>query len=520
MGVHSRTRARFKALHGTRAAMLAFGLALTAAPFAMSDALAQTATARIALSGGLDRLDPSMSANGTDLVVMSQIYETLLEIDPATGELKPKLAESYSAKSPTVWEIKLRKDVKFHDGTPLTAQDVKYTLERLLDKDLGSPHYSQLTSIKEVRAVDDHTVEIETETPNPVLMRRMQPIGGSGRVFIVSKAYFESHTPEELTNQPMGTGPYKLESWQKGNSLTLARNEEYWGEKPAIEKGVFTFIPENSTRVNALLQGEVDVIQRLPISDVERVKQSDNTHVVSSPNGLVHTLLLDSSKPPFNDIEIRKAFAHALDTEDMVDGLLGEYGRVLGVPLGPNVVQFDDTIEPYAYDPDLSEKLLEGKTPIKLDTFTSDGRYVNDRDFYQVINSQLDQVGFEITPQTLEWGRFINMMQNRSGGPFYIIGWDFGEGDASKMNSFLQSSSALSVTQDAEYDRLVAAAGQEPDDAKRTEIWKQVQKYVHDQYFIAAVWQASSLYGFSRKLDWTANFGENLALSEFKLTQQ
>ncbi|MDS1134990.1 ABC transporter substrate-binding protein [Nitratireductor indicus] len=520
MGVHSRIRARFTALHGTRAAMLAFGLALTAAPFSLSDALAQTATARIALSGGLDRLDPSMSANGTDLVVMSQIYETLLQIDPATGELKPKLAESYSAKSPTVWEIKLRKDVTFHDGTPLTAADVKYTLERLLDKDLGSPHYSQLTSIKEVRAVDDHTVEIETETPNPVLMRRMQPIGGSGRVFIVSKAYFESHTPEELINQPMGTGPYKLESWQKGNSLTLARNEDYWGEKPAIEKGVFTFIPENSTRVNALLQGEVDVIQRLPISDVERVKQSDNAHVVSSPNGLVHTLLLDSSKPPFDDIDVRKAFAHALDTEDMVDGLLGEYGRVLGVPLGPNAVQFDDTIEPYAYDPDLSEKLLEGKTPIKLDTFTSDGRYVNDRDFYQVINSQLDQVGFEITPQTLEWGRFINMMQNRSGGPFYIIGWDFGEGDASKMNSFLQSSSALSVTQDAEYDRLVAAAGQEPDDAKRTEIWKQVQKYVHDQYFIAAVWQASSLYGFSKKLDWTANFGENLALSEFKLAQQ
>lgn len=506
---------------GTKTAALALAFAFASAPFVAQDAwAADEALARIALSGGLDRLDPVMSANGTDLVVMSQIYETLLQIDPETGALKPKLAESFSAKTPTVWEIKLRKDVKFHDGTPLTAEDVKYTIDRILNKDLASPHYSQLTTISEVRAVDDHTVEIETTKPDPVLMRRMQPIGGSGRVFIVSKDYYEKHSPEELTNKPMGTGPYKLEIWQKGTSLTLVRNDDYWGEAPDVAKGVFTFIPENSTRVSALLQDEVDVIQRLPITDVERVKASQNAHVVSSPYGLVHTLLLDSTKPPFDDIDVRKAFAHALDTEDMVDGLLGEYGRALAVPMGPNVLQFDSSIEPYAYDPELSKELLEGKAPIKLDTFTSDGRYVNDRDFYQVINSQLAQVGFEITPQMLEWGRLINMMQNRSAGPFYIIGWDFGEGDASKMNSFLQSSSALSITQDKEYDRLVGLAAEEIDEAKRTEIWKQVQKYVHDQYFVAAVWQASSIYGFSKNLEWTANFGENLALSEFKIAKQ
>jgi peptide/nickel transport system substrate-binding protein len=513
-GYHKQT------LTGTRSAMAALGLAFAMGLFTAPSALADTAVARIALSGGLDRLDPTMSANGTDLVVMSQIYETLLELDPKTGELKPKLAESFKAMSPTVWEIKLRKDVKFHDGSPLTAEDVKYTIERILTKDLASPHYSQLTSISEVRVKDSHTIEIETKKPDPVLMRRMQPIGGSGRVFIVSKAHFEKHKPEELSQLPMGTGPYKLESWRKGASVTLVRNEGYWGTAPDVDQGIFTFIPENSTRVNALLQGEVDVIQRLPIADVDRIKQDNKVHVVASPNGLVHTLLLDSSKPPFDDLNVRKAFAHALDTEDMVDGLLGEYGRVLGVPLGPNVLQFDSSIKPYAYDSELSTKVLQGKTPIKLNTFTSDGRYVNDRDFYQVINSQLGQVGFEITPQTLEWGRFINMMQNRSGGPFYIIGWDFGEGDASKMNSFLQSTSALSVTQDKEYDRLVTLAGEEIDETKRTEIWKQVQKYVHDQYFVAAVWQASSLYGFSKKYDWEANFGENLALSEIKAVKQ
>lgn len=241
--------------------------------------------------------------------------------------------------------------------------------------------------------------------------------------------------------------------------------------------------------------------------------------MIASPNGLVHTLLLDSSKPPFNDIDVRKAFAHALDVEDMVEGLLGKYGRVYGVPMSENVVQFDASIKPYAYDPELSKRLLKDKAPIKLETFTSDGRYVNDRDFYNVINRQLEEVGFKITPQTLEWGRLINMMQNRSAGPFYIIGWDFGEGDASKINSFLHSSSALSITQDAEFDRLAALAGQEIDPAKRTKIFHDIQKYVHDQYFIAAIWQAAALYGFSKKFTWEANSGDTLLLHEVKVSK-
>lgn len=474
--------------------------------------------ARIALSGGLDRLDPSVTGSGNDLVVLSQIYDTLVEIDPTSGKLVAKLAESFETTKPTVWTFRLRKGVTFHNGTPLTARDVKFSIERILDPNSKSSHASQLTSIKEVRAVDDLTVEIETKSPDPVLIRRMQPIGGTGRVFIVSKAHVEGRSDAEIAGDPMGTGPYRLQSWDRGQRLILVRNEQYWGRKPEVARGIFTFIPENSTRVNALLKGEVDVIQRLPIADVPRVKQSPNNQVVSTPNGLLHILQLDARTPPFDDINVRKAFAHALNTTEMVEGILGEYGRALAVPLVPTVLQFDDSIKPYEYNPQLSKKLLSGKK-VKLETFTSDGRYVNDRDFYQVINAQLGQVGFDITSQSLEWGRFVNMMQKRSAGPFYITGWDFGEGDASKMNSLLQSDAAFSTIQDEKYDRLVAEAGRELDETRRTKLWKEVQKYVHDQYYIAAAWQAASLYGFSKKLTWKANFGDNLALSEISLVK-
>lgn len=345
----------------------------------------------------------------------------------------------------------------------------------------------------------------------------MQPVGGSGRAFIMSKAWVEAKGNDGVSDNPMGTGPYTFEAWTKGTSLSLRRNEDYWGEKPAVTQAVYSFIPENSTRVNALLQGEVDLIQRLPIPDVERIEASGSTHVAASPNGLVHTILLDSTKPPFDDIDMRKAFAHALDMEEIVDALLGDYGRSLPVPMAPTVAQYDSSIAPYSYDPELPTSLLDGKAPIKPETFTSDGRYVNDRDFYQVINYSLGKVGFEITPQVLERGRLINMMQNRSAGPFYVIGWDMAEADASKINSFLRSSSALSITQDPEYDRLSALAGAELDDAKRTAIWHDIQHYVHDQYYVAGVWQASSLFGVNDKFDYAARFGDNLILKDLTL---
>ena len=474
-------------------------------------------TVRIAMSAGLDRLDPSRTANGPDLAVMSQIYETLFLLDPKTGNLVPNLATSVEVKEPTLWEFKLRRDVLFHDGSKMTAADVKYSIEQIIDPAIHSPHFSQLASVEKIDTPDEFTVLIRTKVPDPLLSRRMQPIGGTGRVFIMSKAYGASHTPQEVNDQPMGTGPYKMTAWRKGQSVTLTRNDRYWGKMPDAEEGIFTFIPENGTRVNALLRGEVDVIQRVPIPDVARIEKSPDATIASDPHGLVHTVLLNMLQPPFDDINVRKAFAHALDLKTIIGSLLGKYGRVLGVPMGPGVVQFDASVAPYAYDPDQSRKLLAGRAPIELSTFTSDGRYVNDREIYQAMNAQLNAVGFKVSPQPMEWGRLISMMSNRSAGPFYIIGWDFGEADASKMNSFLLSTSPTAIAKDADYDRLAMAGNAEMNPAARTKIWKDAQQVIHDHYMVGAVWEAASIYGVSKKLDYTPEFGENLDLASIKI---
>lgn len=482
-------------------------------------ASSSTGEIKIGLSAGLDNLDPSRSTNGPDIAIMSQIYETLLDMDPETRELVPKLAESYELIDPKTWQFKLREGIKFSNGEPFNAAAVKYSIERVLDPKTSSPSASQIATVETVEVVNDTTVNIHTKTPDPVLPKRMQPVGGSGRIFIVPPKMFSEGTPEDLASKPVGTGPYVLTNWQKGQSLELSENPEYWGTKPEVKKASFTFIPEAATRVNSLLSSEVDIIQRVPIADVERVDQQDGVRVERSEEGLVHTMLLDTRQAPFDNPKVREAFAKSIDVQGFVDGLLKGYARPLGAPLSPGVKQYDDTIKPYEYDPAAAKQLLiDAGYPdgLPLQTKTSEGRYEADKQIYEFMNKQLNDVGFKVAPQTVEWGRLIRQINEKSAGPFYMVGWDFGEGEASKMNSFLMPGS-VRVAELPEYEKLATAAGTEVDEARSTALWKEAQKLVHDSYVIGAMWQTEALWGESDKVEWKPAFGDNLDLDAIRL---
>ena len=176
--------------------------------------------------------------------------------------------------------------------------------------------------------------------------------------------------------------------------------------------------------MNALLRGEVDVIQRVPIPDVARIEKSPDAQVVSDPHGLVHTMLLNMLQPPFDDINVRKAFAHALDMKTIIGSLLGKYGRVLGVPMGPEVVQYRCVHRTLRLRSGAVAEASGWPRATELKTFTSDGRYVDDREIYQAVNAQLNAVDSRSLRSRWNGGGSIAMMSNRTAGPFYIIGWD------------------------------------------------------------------------------------------------
>lgn len=473
----------------------------------------------LALSGGLDRLDPGRTANGTDLQVVAQIYETLLKMG-ADGNLEPNIATSYEAVKPNTWRFRLRRDVKFQDGTPLTASDVQFSILRILDRSLASPHAAQLSGVRQVNIVDEHTVDIVSASPDPQLPRRMQAYGGGGRVFIVSKKYVEANTPEVVAGAPMGSGPYRLAKWIKGQKVILEANPNYWGPAPNVTRASIVFIPENSTRVNALLRKDVDLIERVPPSDVERIRHRGDLHVMWTPNGLVQTIALDCGRPPFNDIEVRKAFTESIDLPRIVEGLLGDYGRVLPGPLPPQVVQYDPSLAPRQYNPVSARAIVGRKHLPPLATYTSYGRYVSDREIYQVVNAQAGAAGFQIRPRTMEWGRMISMMGAGTAGPFYIVGWDFSENDASKMDGFANSSRPTARCIVPAYDAAAREALVELDDAKRTQLWRKAQLALRDSYTIAGAWQAASIFAGRKEIQWKPTFGDNIALADIRITSQ
>lgn len=508
-GVVSRISPKYAAVVALCAA-----LAACAPP---SDEAIKRGDITLALSGGLDQLDPGRTSNGTDMQVVAQVYETLLKMG-ADGGLEPNLAASYEAVNPSTWRFRLRRDVVFQDGSPLTAADVKFSILRILDTSLASPHAAQLSGVREVNVIDDHTVDIVSTNPDPQLPRRMQAYGGGGRVFIVSKKYVEANTPEFVAGAPMGSGPYRMVRWIKGQKVILEANPNYWGPKPSVTRANIVFIPENSTRVNALLRKDVDLIERVPPADVERVRDRDDLQVMWTPNGLVQTIALDCGSPPFDDIEVRKAFTESIDLQGIVKGLLGDYGRVLPGPLPPQVVQYDPTLKPREYDPENARAIVRQKHLPPLATYTSFGRYVSDREIYQVVNAQAAAAGFQIKPRAMEWGRMISMMGAGTAGPFYIIGWDFSENDASKLDGMANSSRPTTRCIVPAYDAAARDALVEVDDAKRTQLWRKAQLALRDSYTIAGAWQAASIFAGRKEIQWKPTFGDNIALADIRIT--
>ncbi|MFO7590996.1 MAG: ABC transporter substrate-binding protein [Acidimicrobiia bacterium] len=493
------------------------------AAFALTIAAAQAQdTLNVAWSAGIDRLHPLISSNGPDMMVMANIYDTLLRLNPDSGELMPHVAVAWEAEDDLTWRFELRDGVTFTNGEPLDAAAVEYSIEAMLALGSQSGNAPRIANISDVEVVDDLTVRIHTKAPFPELPYRMQPVGGSGRVFLVPPQYFSENTPEYVQENPIGSGPYRLTELRRGQYVKLDVNPDYWGDAPEFETVFIHFIPEASTRIAALLSGEMDLVQRLPFDDEARIAAAPGVHVIEDPSGLVLSIVVDPKHEPFDDIRVREAAALALDLELVVEELLGGRGRVVPALVPPNAFGFNSDLEPYGYDPERARELLaEAGYPngFTLDTNISDGRYVADRATYDVLNAQLAEVGIVANPQVVEWGRLLAMMAEGAAGPFYIIGWDFGEGVGSKMDSLFVTGTRQSRWSDPDYDELSRLGNAEMDAEKRAEYWRQAQQLVHERHMFLATWQTSVLYGASDRINWVSKYGDNIQLIDVTLAQ-
>ena len=413
-----------------RTGLLAAGLA--ASPLAGHGAAAQgqERDIRFAFGAPILTLDPGISGGSQAQTVRFHIMEPLVRLNAETGAIEPLLAESWTTAPDNVtWTFRLRAGVRFHDGSPMTSADVAASLRRVIDPANGLPRGNDLRVISAIREVDPLTIELVTRTPfGPFL-----PTLAQDSASVMSKASLE-RPAAAIAWSPVGTGPYRYAAHVPQQSVTIARNDAYWGPRPAARNIVFLNVPEASTRLAMLETGQADIIVDVPAVELPRLRRTTTIGLIEKPNTRLVHLGINVTRAPFTDVRVRRALSFAIDREAIVEGILGGLGRPARSVLADSVFGFAP--QPVsAYDPRRARALLaEAGFPNGFQTtiWTPQGRYFMDREVTVAIQAQLRAIGIRAEVQVIDWSTYLTLLrrpqaENTSG--LYLLGWETGTND-------------------------------------------------------------------------------------------
>lgn len=402
--------------------LLRAGLLLGAiASFAALPAAAQNLMLGTKLE--LNTLDPHFFAAFPTGSSHQYLYEKLVDYDEKLN-IKAALAESWRRVDDLTWEFRLRRGVTFHDGSPFTAADVIFTVERVPNVPNSPNSFAQFTrGIERITAVSDHTILVRTRAPSPQLLQDLS------NVFIISsKAAAGAGTADFNSGKAaVGTGPYRLVSWVNGDRLVVERNDRYWGGTPTWARVTEKVIGKDAPRLAALLSGEVDAIDAVPIQDIERLKRENRFALFRGPASLIHYVALDSArdespnvtakdgKPlgrnPLKDARVRKALSLAISRDLIVKKVMEGSAIAAGQLLPPEFPGTSRTLVPDPFDLPRAQALLKeagwGEGFRIVLTATSD-RYPNDAAVAQAVAQMWTRLGLKVEVETLPGAVFFS----------------------------------------------------------------------------------------------------------------
>jgi len=298
-------------------------------------------------------MDPQMHFQRVGILMNIHMYDSLLHKTPKLA-YEPSLATKWKALNATTWEFELRQGVKFHNGDSFSAEDVKFTFDRVLNPETKSPQFGNVRGVKEVKIIDEHTVRLITDKPFPLLLERMVYFS------MIPKKYYEKVGPQVFADQaPVGTGPYKFVEWKRDQYLKLERFDGHWRGPAPIKHFIIRVIPETATQVAELKTGGVDIVRNLPPDLMPDIKAHANTYLSTAPILRTHYAALDMRYPPFDKKEARQAANYAIDRQAIIEKLMGGLGRIVPTVVNPMAFGYDATVEPYSYDPKRAKELLK-----------------------------------------------------------------------------------------------------------------------------------------------------------------
>ena len=381
-------------------------LALATA-FAVGAAAAQAQTdITIAMQLEPPHLDPtSAAAQAIDSVVYTNIFEGLTRF-MGDGSVVPGLAESWEISDDgTVYTFKLREGVTFHDGTAMDAEDVKFSLDRARAEESTNAQKGLFAGITDVEVVDPQTVKVTLDGPNGMFLFNM----AWGDAVIVA--------PESIDNikqQPVGTGAFTFSEWVQGDRITLTRNENYWGDAPSLEQATFKFISDPTAAFAAVMAEDVDVFSGFPAPENLPQFEADPRFQVLVGSTEGETILSTNNKqPPFDNLKVRQAMAHAIDRQAIIDGAMFGYGTPIGTHFAPHHPAYVDLTAQSAYDPEKARALLaEAGFPDGFETTLHLPPPSYARRGGEIIASQLAEVGIKAEIINVEWAQWLESVFN------------------------------------------------------------------------------------------------------------
>ena len=458
-------------------------------------------------------VDPAYFDDGESAVVSCNMYEGLYQYGKTDAKVSPCLAKDLPEISDDglVYTIKLNEGIKFHDGTDFNAEAVKASIERQLEPNRNSdmPYASFVfgeeeagNGVASVEAVDDYTVKITMRAASAPFVKNLAMALASP---IVAPSAIEAATDGQAITNPVGTGPYKVVDWTKGASVTLVANEDYWGEAPKTKNLVFKIIAEGNTRLTSLINGECDIISSVDPASADQIV--DNGFELFSEDGMtINYMAFNTETGKCTDQEVRKAVAQAINVEEMVKSIYGDYATVANSVMPTWMAPYTKDVKQTAYDPEAAKKTLadKGITSLQCITYTT-ARPYNQKggsDLANMIQGYLSAVGVELSITQYDWTTYKTKVQT---DPYDICfyGWTGDNGDPDNfMNLLADTNWSMNVAhfQDDEYKALIAEGLKTPDGDARDAIYLQCEEMVAEKQPWVLISHSKNLLGYSPKV--------------------
>lgn len=465
----------------------------------------------IAIADEPSTLDPQATEDGNERAVTDNIYETLVRRNSETNELEPLLAvELPTQVDDTTWEFTIREGISFTNGEPFNAEAAAYSINRVMDPEYNSAQVDFYGGITGAEAVDSTTLRVTTSDLDPVFPARMYRLKMVPPVASDDAAF---------TENPVGTGPYSMVEWKRGEEVVLTANPDYWGEAPAITDARIRFIPQSGTRVAGLQTGEIDLATLIPPEQAGDAPKSMSREGIEFP-----VYRLKNYEGVLMDPRIRQAMNYAVDKEAIANDLFSGFASVAACqPLTTAHFGYNDELEAYPYDPDRARQLLEeaGYAGETVTLLGATGRWLKDAEMSEVVIAYLTDVGFNIEPDIRPFSSYIGEFVKTVGDVQPDVGFVSASNelfDASKIESYYLSTGGLSSYVDTDVDAALDAARADPDPASREASFHEALSIgcLDDPVFIFTV-NLQDIYGAVENLDWAPRSDGSLYIPEMSL---